>query len=435
MLPNEVDVEQHHFIRDTFLPVFDLDIYTKEFSDGKGFLEKEVYLPMTCFSVPRKGRSSIVYTTGPLPTYEVVTLDLSTVENPDRLKVQRSINENFFNSVFFAYQFDPVEEKFTKTLQLDSTSSTVEAEIKQFSIESKGLRTGSDAEAIADRAARRLLRRYESGAEFIKGVQVLFSAGYRLEIGDVVAVDYAALKLSDFSRGNRQGGIKLMEVLNKTLDNKTGEVSLDLVNTAFQNGDRFGLISPASEVGSGSTTTKIIMRQSFGTRPFEPESLKWLDYIGQDIIVRPADFSSGPYQTTIRGFDTNDPQGMSVDPLPVVPSAGWIIECVEYPSSTDPREQAYWKLRHAFFSPQVEVTAGVSATRFTVASGDVGKFFVGSIVRVHNYAYTIDSPERTVTEIDGNDVIVNGSLGFTPAAGQFVDLIGFPDQQQAYRVV
>lgn len=437
MKPNEVDVAEHQFVRDTFLPTFTLDIYTKEITDGKGFLEKEIYLPMTCFSVPRKGRSSIVYTVGPLPTYEVVTLDTQSIENPSALKTSRSLNENFYNSVRFDYEFDPVTNGFTKSREIDAEESTVnDAEKKQFVVQSKGLRVDSDANALIDRAARRFNRRYQNGAVAIKGAKVIFSKGFQLEIGDVVAVDFASLQLSDFESGNRQGALKLMDIQNKVLDYKTGDVTLDLLDTIFGTGDRYGLISPASYTDTGSTTTKLLLKKSFATRDFQTESLKWQGYEGQSVIVHSDDYTFGPYETTIVGFDTNTPQGMTVSPaLPVAPGEDWIIEAITYPNSVDPNFQAFWKQRHAFFSPQVAVVAGVSTTRFTVAPGDVTKFFVGSAVRVHNYDFTVDSGDRTVVDIIGNDIIVNLSLGFTPTSTNFVDLIGFPDQTQAYRIV
>lgn len=437
MKPNEVDVAEHQFVRDTFLPTFNLDIYTKEITDGKGFLEKEIYLPMTCFSVPRKGRSSIVYTVGPLPTYEVVTLDTSSIENPAQLKTSRSVNENFFNSVRFDYEFDPTNNQFTRSREIDAEESTVEGvEKKQFIVQSKGLRVDSDANALIDRAARRFNRRYQNGAVAIKGAKVIFSKGFQLEIGDVVAVDFASLKLSDFESGNRNGALKLMDIQNKVLDYKSGDVTVDLLDTIFGTGDRYGLISPASYTALGSTTTKLRLKKSFATRDFQRESLKWNGYEGQSVIVRPVDFSEGPYETTIVGFDNEDPQGMSINPpIPVAPGEDWVVEAINYPNDPNPNFQAFWKQRHAFFSPQVPVLAGVSNVRFTVANANVFRFFIGSIVRVHNYDYSIDSPERTVIDIIGDDIIVNESLGFIPDNTQFVDLIGFPDQTQAYRIV
>jgi hypothetical protein len=436
MVPVEVDVEQHLYVRDTFLSTFNLDLFVKDITDGKGFLEKQVYLPMTCFSVPRKGRSSIVYTVGPMPTYEVVSLDKTTVQNPSQLKVKRSSNENFFNQVQFDYDYDPISGSYLthKNFPKDVDTSQIPVGAKPFVVESQGLTTALGAEDTASRSADRWLRRYKNGAEFIKGVRAAFSVGYQLEIGDIVAVDYEQLQLADFGTGSRSGPIKLMEVMNKILDNKTGEVSVDLVNTTFGVGDRFGLISPSSKTLAGSTTTKVILEKSWSTKPFERESQKWFDYLNQEVIIHNEDWSI-VYTTIIRGFDNNDPQGMSVDAMPGAPGSGWIIQCPDYPNTTEQNDLAFWKQRHAFFSPRVSVLVGVSTTRFTVAALDVSRFFVGSIIRVHNYTFTVDSPEVQVTEIIGNDILVNNSLGFIPSNLEYVDLIGFPDKQQSYRVV
>lgn len=436
MIPTEVDVDQHIFVRNTFLPTFTLSIFAREITDGKGFLEKQVYMPMTCYSVPRKGRSSIVYTVGPLPTSQIETLDVTTVENPQQLKVKRSSNENFFNQVQFDYNYDPVQEKFLtrKNYPIEPDQSDRPVGIKPFKVQAQGLRTEDDAELISERAANRWLARYSNGAAFIKGIRAAFSIGYQIEIGDIVAVDFASLKLADFETGTRTGPLKLMEVMNKTLDNKTGEVSLDVVNTTFGLSDRYGLISPSSKVGVGSTTTKIILQKSWSTQPFNLESRKWNGYLNQEIIVHDEEWTT-VYTTVIRGFDNNDPQGMSIDPIPAPPGENWIVQCPPYPSVNNQELLSFWKLRHAFFSPRVQVVAGVSVTRFTVAALDVGRFFIGSIVRVHNFDFTVDSPERTVTEIIGNDIIINESLGFIASSNEVVDLIGFPDEQQSYRVV
>lgn len=435
MVPAEVDVAQHLYIRDTFLPTFDMDLFFEEISNGKDFMDKSLYLPMTCFSVPRKGRSSVIYTVGPLPNHEIITLNLKTVKNPSDLRVVRSTSENFFNQVQFNYQWNPVTQKFDRALIKDAENGPTNIGIRPFRIDAPGMTDDTDASVLADRAARRLLRRYERGANFIKGIKVMFSDGYATEIGDVVAVDFDDLQLSDFEKGQRGGGIKLMEILNKVLDKKTGEVQIDVVNTIFGTGDRFGLISPASEVLAGSTTTKLLLKKSWGTKPFQPESLKWRGYEGQTVIVVPEDWSQGPYTTVIRGFDSNDPQGMSIDPIPVAPGQGWIVKSPDYPSSTNQADQAFWKARHAFLAPTVPVVSGTDQRTFTVDSGDAGKFFVGSIVRVHDYEYTEDSVEAVVSDITGSVISVDRDLGFTPNSDHIVDLIGFPDEQQAYRVV
>jgi hypothetical protein len=436
MVPDEVDVAQHIFVRDTFLPIFDMDFYINDVADGKGFLEKQVYMPMTCFSVPRKGRSSIAYTIAPLASYEVVTLNSSTVENPEQLSVRRSLNENFFNQVRFNYDYDPITNSFLTTKNYPDTpdQALIPVGAKTYVVESQGLRASVGSTVTNENASIRLLRRYDRGAEFIKGIKVLFSYGYEIEIGDVVAVDFESLKLSDFVTGNRAGLIKLMQVINKVLDNKTGEVIIDVVNTTFGISDRIGLISPSSKTDAGSSTTLIKLKKSWSTSAIELESKKWTGYIGQEIIVHDESWST-VYNTVIRGFDNLSPQGMLVDLMPGVPGTDWIIQCPEYPSSTNTSELLFWKSRHCFFSPRIQVTAGIDVNQFSVNPGDEIYFFIGSIIRVHTYDFSSDSPEAVVTDITGSNITTNISLGFIPTNLHYVDLIGFLDKQQSYRVV
>jgi hypothetical protein len=54
MVPKEVDIEQHQFIKNTFLPTAQLDFFKQNILNGKDFLDSQIYLPLTCFSVPLK---------------------------------------------------------------------------------------------------------------------------------------------------------------------------------------------------------------------------------------------------------------------------------------------------------------------------------------------------------------------------------------------
>lgn len=439
-VPNEVDVKQHLFIRDTFLPNVELDLIADSIPNGKEFIEQEFYLPLGCYSVPRKGRSSIVYQSPPLPNYEVVTLNLRNVVNPSDLVVRRSMSENFFNEVIFNYNYDIIKNEYARNLITSSSQSKSRINVgsKPFTITSKALRSSSGADEIASQSSNRYLRRYQFGAEFIKGIKVLYGQGYQIEIGDVVNVDYGNLKLSNFSSGTRTNGNKLMEVLNKTVDSKTGEIVLDVVNTIFGVNDRLGLISPSSMTGSGSTFNKLIIVKSFSTQSYERESMKWTTggYVGQMITVRNEDYTES-YNTIIRGFDNNDPQGMLVDPLPVEVGENFIIENPRYPDSEDPEELLFWKSRHAYFSPQVKVvnSVAISPFEFEVSPSDADKFFIGSEVLIHDYGYVQVANETTVSEINGNIIKIKDNAGFGIDENHFVDLIGFKDKTSAYRII
>lgn len=441
MLPREVDVKQHLFVRDTFLPIFNLDITVGEIPNGKTFLEKEIYLPMGCYSVPRKGRSSVVVHVGPLAFYDVKVFDRTTVRNPENLKVRRGINENFFNKVTIKYDYDYLDDKPDSIYKEESKkSSLIPVGSKPFTIEARSIRTSSGGSENVEISARRYLARYERGAEFIKGIEVDFKTGYEIEIGDIVAVDYADLKLSDAASGTRLGEIKKMEVLNKTLNNKTAQVSIDVVNTVFDNNDRFGLISPATIVDSGAnTTTKVFVKKSYGTKSFERESNKWRDHIGQNVRIRSEDFTT-IYDTKIIGFDNNTPQSFLIQAVPTAPSEGWIIELINYPDNPDKSFEAHWKLRYAFFSPQVQAVNSVTLGQdsFEVAPGDTEKFWIGAPTLIHNYSYSQVSQEALVTAIDkvNNIITIDTNAGFNINDTHFIDLIGFHyDESPPYRII
>lgn len=437
MTPVEVDVKQHLFIRDTFLPVANRAIIAIEENNGKDWIEMQVYLPAACFSVPRKGRSSVAYHIGPIAREKVVTLDATNVTNAPALKVSRSSSQNFANTIRYNYDFDPVANKFQsiKPVQSSKSLAKVTAQEKNITIESKGTTTALNGPTEVSQTANRLLNRYQYGAEYINGIGLMFGDGYTIEIGDIVAVDYKSLQLTDFKTGTRSGEIRLMECLNKVIDNRTGAVSLDLVNTVYNTNDRFGLISPSTRVGIGSTTTKIILKKTFSTKHFQRESLKWRNYIGQDVMVHSPDWST-VYTTKIISFDTNDPQGLLVSPgLPSAPTEDWIVSPPLYPSDTDPRIQAFWKNRHAFISWTLNVASGASQTVFTLASAPTGIPFKGSTIRVHSADFTNDSGDVTVTDVTGLVVTVDTALGFVPNSTHLVDLIGFPDGQPAYRII
>lgn len=436
MKPSEVDVNQHLFIRNTFLPVAPVDIRTREVESAKEFLEKHCYLEYACFSVPRKGRSSIAYHIGPLAYEKVVEANVNNVPNASSLKVARSTSENFYNTVEYQYDYNPVTNEYETVQPYERTQSKTRIPVgdKVFKIESKGLRSDADADALSARSARRLLNRNQFGAEYIKGMQIHPGDGYAIEIGDLIAVDFGSLQLTDFSTGNRLGGTKLMEVLNATKGTKSGNISLDLVNTAFNLNDRLGLISPSSVTDAGSTTTKLILQKSYTTRSFQRESAKWSNYLGQNIEVCSPDFST-IYETNIVSFDNNTPQGMLINPaLPVAIGSEWIIRAPRYPTSTDKEINKFWKLRHAYWTHQLRVASGASQTQFTLVSSPANIPFVGSVIRLHNYDFSIYSQEVTVTNVSGLTITVDNPLGFVPSS-EYVELIGFPDGDPAYRIV
>ena len=79
------------------------------------------------------------------------------------------------------------------------------------------------------------------------------------------------------------------------------------------------------------------------------------------------------------------------------------------------------------------MVSGASDLSFDVGAGDIGKFSPGQLILIHNDSFAIESPEVEVDLVGGTTVTVKTSLGFTPAAGQTVELIGFADGGGPFR--
>lgn len=436
MTPEDVDVERHIKIANEFVidevALFKFTI-TEEEDSLKSFIEKELYAPCGAFSLTRGGRMSTVVTAPPLPTEDVITLSDTSIINAEKAVLDRSVNSRkFYNVVSFDYDHDAIDGKFYKVEKFIDSDSLSKIPIREYiQIESRGMRSDQNAGALTERVSRRLFARYGRAAQTIQ-IKTTWQVGALLEPGDpVILDDDGKLLLPDLSSGQRGIQISLWEVLEKSIDFKSGQTSLVLINGTGENlFDRFGVISPSSEIEQGISTSKFrIKEESFGALFQLAEYKKWEDYIGSRVAVFSDDFSTYE-ESVLIGIGEADQFTIEVSPgFSFVPSPGMVLSLAEY----DPNESLA-KVSHAFLSPAVQVVNGISDTEFDVSMSDINKFWVGGIVRVHNEDYTIDSGEVKVISISGNTVEVSPSLGFTPSSGHMVSYIGFSsDKTQTYR--
>lgn len=256
---DEVDTEEHLDLYNLFFSGVSFDFYLKEEISGREFLEKEIYLPIACYSVPRKARASVGYHIGPLPGETTITLDESNVKNPQTTRLRRSIARNFYNEVIYKFEESATEDRLTSgyiTIAADSKTQ-IPAGNKSFIIEARGLRDSLGGDNIAAQASSRRLKRYKFGAETVL-LSTLFESGFSVEIGDIVVYDGSTNQLPDIKTGIKGIAPRLFEVSNKTLDLKTGDVQLELIDTNFALDLRYALISPRSLISnaSGFSTTQ-----------------------------------------------------------------------------------------------------------------------------------------------------------------------------------
>lgn len=434
LLPRQVDIPQFRLIQSRFnVAIANYEFYFKDTVSSKEFINTQLFLPSALYSVPRKGKISLGITAPPLYAADSANLTLQNTKNPKALKLSRSVNNNFYNTVAYIYNPDSVEDKFlNKNIRISGDSKLrIDAPSKLFKIQAEGLRPGQQTTDLVNRNGIRFLDRYKYGAESLK-VEVLFKTGFPVEVGDSVLFGDAAFNLADSKSGSRDFEPRVMEVINKEWNWQNGKIALTLLDTSYSADFKYGVFSPSSLLDSGSTSTELIIKRSFGTQFPDKEKDKWQNYIGKEIAVHSADYTFREL-TYLQGFDGGNDNKMIVSPaLSISPPADYQIDIVNY-DEVDALE-AFYKNAHVFWDPQVEVVSGTSSTSFDVSGGDIGKFFIGSLIRIHNQDFSIDSGEtaKKVTNISGNTITCQ-DLGFTPDNTMFVELIGFSsDNGKAY---
>lgn len=439
MTPDLVDVAGHKEILRLFGSSFlDQDIYIKEEVNGKDFIAERLYYPNGLYQIPRKGRSGVGFTSPPLATVETKTLNLNNVENAERLVINRSVTNDFYNAVSFKYNQDSIEDNFLSGLIIQSARSTNRIPIgnRPLIIEAPGIRPGiSNSENQLLIQGRRFIDRYQYGAESIS-LTTNFE-NFNIEVGDTVILEGEELKLSDSSNGSRDFAPRIMEVTNSSLNIVDGRLQLELTDTAYELDGRYGVISPSSNIGTGSTQRRIVIENSFSTPDFGAERIKWADYVNQKLIIHSEDWSFQEEATLLEIDVASGNVLVLQEDLSISPPAGYIVDINIYPDNADEKDQRFLKALHCHFNPQVTIVSGISQNSFTVSASDAALFVIGRSVQVHNEDYSIDSGDidTVVSSVVGSIITLDVPLGFVPAAGQFAELIGYPDSGQPYRIL
>lgn len=434
----EVDVLRHESIADRFSSsIPDMDFRLEEEITNE-FIAKELFLPSNLYAIPRDAKASVGITAPPIADETTVFLDADNVVDPSSLAPERGLNEHFYNSVVYKYEHDIQDDRYLKGYVEFSADSYNRFELtgekignQSFVIESKGLRDDADTNIIVSINARNTLARFEFAPEKIADVKVLSTDGIKVEVGDVVAFGDSMLKVLNVETGNRSGDVKLYEVINKSLDIKTASIVLTLLQTDFDSQGRYALIAPSTKISSGSTTTKIYFKLGYYADSFVDERKKWQEFIGQRIRITNSDYSFDETVTLVSLSDTEE-DVMNVTSLSSPPLENYVIDLADYDDSNSSNQERQ-KILYCHFMPQLDVVSGISATQFTVSAGDAAKISIGQVINIHSNDYSVDSAEVLVTDKSGTTITVE-SIGFTPSAGQKIELVGFLDGGKPYRI-
>lgn len=439
----EVDVSNMITLKDNFFsqPENTLRFLIFQSFSLKTFTEGELFLPLGMYSITRYGRVSAKVSTPPIADQTLQILDNTNIVDAQNLSLTRSINNRrYFSEIDYSYDLADDDSTYQNNkIFLNATALSKISISTPLPITSKGLRTDLGTAILLPRQAQFLNSRYNNVATELR-LKVNFKIGAQIEVGDTVIVrDNGTLNIVNLTDGTRNSGENLYEVINRSLDLKTGVADLTLLSTVgIELSDRYATISPSSLVGTGSSTTRIIIQDSFGAFFPGNEGAKWTSAIGLPIVVHSADFSIRSSNVTFTGLDPTNNHALLVTPaLGFTPTAGMIVEIADYDTGTDPTVDRFYKLVYTHVTPSVPVVSGVDETHFFVSPSDSLKFNVGLPVLLHTVSYALISIESNVTFINTGtgEITVATSLGFTPDNTMTVELIGFADGGSSYRIV
>jgi hypothetical protein len=441
LTPNDVDVARHEELKNTYLgdSQYTLRLFIQDQVTGKEFIEKEIYYPVGAYALTRFGRLSVGLTKPPIAGAELQFLNVDNVLEPQNMTITRGLNNRrFFNQI--QYEYDPTDDgKYQYIVRSIDTDSLEEiGQTTLLPIKAAGVRQDLGGAGLSAKSSQYLLQRYKRAAFEIR-MTVNFTVGIKIEAGDVVAIqDNGQLQLLNFDTGVRNLGVSLFEVIDRTLDLKTGRVSLVLLSgIGAQYTDRFATIAPSSRLTALSSIGTIEIEDSYGAIFPGAEYDKWTDYVGQEILVHRDDWSAYEVVTFV-GFEPGFPYRMNVSPpLSFVPQAGDIVEIPEFPTSTNPADGSLYKAIHAFLDPTTPVISADDPFTVTVSPAEIYKFKAGQTILVHEPEWVTYSPEVKIASVDVGTatLTVEESLTYTPAAGDLIELTGFADGSGPYRFI
>jgi hypothetical protein len=439
LTPNDVDVKTHIKYRDTVFvgTEYFMVLYITSQQTGKAFIESELYLPMGAYSLTRYGRLSMGYTKPPIAADKLIVLDANNVINPQNISVSRGLNNRkFYNEIQFQYDATDAGNFQEVVRSVDTDSLSKIGILQLLPIASQGLKAQYGGGILANRICNRLLTRFRQAA-FDVQLSTFWNPGTFIEAGDgVVLRDGGYLHLTNFANGTRNLGSQVLEVTDRTIDLKTGQVKLTLTSALGNILDaRYAVVSPSSQISAeGTTTSQVKIKPSYGNTV--DEALKWTQLVGIDLLIHDYTFSQVETRTLI-GISSTQPDTLLLSsPLSFLPGEDYIIDVARYGSGTDATYNSLAKAVYCFIDPTLSVLAGLSTTQFTVSLSDLSKLSLGASLFIRSNDWSLKSPDVKVSEImSPNTIVVSESLGFIPSSGQKIELVGFLDGGGAYRYI
>jgi len=294
---------------------------------AKDWLEKEIFKPLNLYPViDGDGKFNLKPFKPPLADSDAQSF---TEDNIIGLPTWSANLDGLINEVEFHYDYDEVDDEFdTQDFYIQAASLNNRGPGKDpIVIKTKGIHStiGSTA-GLLERRKNKIFGRYAIPPIKL-GLKTFFSR-FLSEAGDIVPVTHGLLP--DLEAGSRGLSARNMEIINRTVDWKNGQVKFDLLDTGFDRG-AYMQISPSMTVTSGVSTTVFNVSSA--------DAAKYT--VGWVIDIMDANMHAQATDLTIS--DITGGQITVSSSIGATPAAGWIVAFAEFNSLTA-AQQEYWAI-------------------------------------------------------------------------------------------
>jgi len=322
----EVDITGIEAIRDNYYPGnshwMHITITDKE--QAMSFLQREFFKP---FNLTPAVTSAGLFTVKPFKpplaaTTEVQTFDEDVIVALPKLDFNLA---ELVNEVDFKYDHDG-SDFTTVDYHQDSTSLTNRLRgIKPISIESKGIHSTVSgvslnmfAGVISNQRGLSIFNRYATPPVKISFNTLFYQ--WLSEFGDVVPFTHS--KLPDIVAGTKGLSADRMEVIQRGVDWKRGEVKFEILNTGFARGT-YQQISPTMTIVSGTDSTH-----------FEVSSADGAKFANLTAPVVSIYDSRMRIQVSNKAISSVSGTTVTIASMGLTPTAGWIVTFADYDNCT-----------------------------------------------------------------------------------------------------
>jgi hypothetical protein len=143
LVPRQVDVAEMVRINELFSADFpQMRLLIKSSQNATDIIAKDLFFPNGLYTIPRKGRVSVGRTTPPLAEFQTQTLNKDNIVDPAKIKLGRSVNRNFYNTLIYRYDEDSLEDRTLENIIVLSQESINQINFpnKPLEIVAKGFR-------------------------------------------------------------------------------------------------------------------------------------------------------------------------------------------------------------------------------------------------------------------------------------------------------